>query len=156
MGHGESKETEVTGLSNTSVIVEQGVAKIDVLHTVLLLLLVVLALAETCFVGFRQYQRNMKKKYLERLHALKGQVWGPWVHCFLRKIFVVDEYCQAIDFSLIFIFHFLMFVFVSDHTECGVPKMFDNGIHILSRCIRYLFWLRTDQKSDGRVWDCVM
>lgn len=74
MGGAASKETEVTGLANTNVVVEQGPQKIDMAHTILLMIILILALLELAYIIFRQYQKQMKKKYLERMHTLGGPV----------------------------------------------------------------------------------
>lgn len=46
MGNEQTKESEVAGVSNTNVVVEQAVQKIDMLHTGLLCILIILAILE--------------------------------------------------------------------------------------------------------------
>lgn len=74
MGSESSKEAEVTGQANTNVIVEQGMQKVDVMHTILLVLILILAVLELCYLTFRQYQKQMKRKYLERSSERTGRV----------------------------------------------------------------------------------
>ena len=69
MGGLESKESEVTGQANTNVLVEQNgntIETVDVFHSVVLILLLGILKLQCRYVGLKQYQRRMKKKYLER------------------------------------------------------------------------------------------
>lgn len=72
MGSEESKPTQkgndITGQA-TSIVIEEGLSHIDTWHTILLVCVVVLIGLQCAHIIFRQYQRNMKKKYLERMHA---------------------------------------------------------------------------------------
>lgn len=72
MGTDYSTPAEVAGQANTNVIVEQGMQKVDVFHSILLLVLLVLVAIQTAYLGLRHYQKSLKKKYLER--QLAGRI----------------------------------------------------------------------------------
>lgn len=74
MGHEQSTQAEVAGQANTNVVIEQSVDKIDVFHSVILLMLLGLLVMQSAYLGFRHYQKSMKKKYLERAHTLHHTV----------------------------------------------------------------------------------
>lgn len=73
LGNEPSKESEIAGVANTNVVVEQGMPKVDIWHTVLLIVILLLVVVEIVYLGFRHYQKQMKKKYLEMLHARRVQ-----------------------------------------------------------------------------------
>lgn len=75
MGSESSKEAEVTGQANTNVLVEQGMGdKVDIFHSIVLILLLTILLLQCGYVIFRQYQRKVKRKYLERAHEIRPRV----------------------------------------------------------------------------------
>lgn len=74
MGSGESTPAEVAGQANTNVIVEQEVEKIDVFHTVILVILLIVLVSQSTYMVFRQYQRRLKRKYLDRQRSLPRAV----------------------------------------------------------------------------------
>lgn len=74
MGTEVSKQPDVTGLSNTNVVVEQGMDKVDIAHSILLLIMLALLIMQGSYIVFRQYQRRVKKKYLERMVANRTTV----------------------------------------------------------------------------------
>lgn len=74
MGHEQSTQAEVAGQANTNVVVEQSIEKIDVFHSVILLVLLVLLIAQNAYTAVKHYQKALKKKYLERIHKSNGLV----------------------------------------------------------------------------------
>lgn len=74
MGNEESTPAQVAGQANTNVIVESPVEKIDIFHSVVLLLLLAILVTQVIYVGFRQYQRRMKRKYLERVRDSRAKI----------------------------------------------------------------------------------
>lgn len=66
MGNEPTKQTDVAGVSNTNVVVNEGMEKVDIAHSVLLIVIVVLIIMHLSYTAFRHYQKQMKKKYLER------------------------------------------------------------------------------------------
>ncbi|KAJ6648997.1 hypothetical protein Bhyg_04229 [Pseudolycoriella hygida] len=66
MGHEQSSQAEIAGQANTNIIVEPEVNKIDLFHTIILVLLLVVVATQTGYIIYRQHQRRLKKKYLER------------------------------------------------------------------------------------------
>lgn len=70
MGSQPSTPAEVAGQANTNVIVEQEVEKIDVFHTVILVILLVVLASQSAYMVLRQYQRRLKRKYLDRQRSL--------------------------------------------------------------------------------------
>lgn len=74
MGSEQSVPSEVVGQSNTNVLVEQGMNKVDAFHSVLLILLLALVILQAAYLGFRHHQKMLKKKYLERQRTTRGTV----------------------------------------------------------------------------------
>lgn len=68
MGHEQSSQAEVAGQANTNVIVEQEVNRVDIFHSITLVLLLIIVFTQTAYMVYRQHQRKLKKKYLERIH----------------------------------------------------------------------------------------
>ena len=73
MGNEPSKDSEISRVANTNGVVEQSMPKVDIWHTVLLIVILVLVVIETLYLGFRHYQKQMKKRYMEMLHARRAQ-----------------------------------------------------------------------------------
>lgn len=61
MGNEPSVPSEVVGQSNTNVLVEQGMNKVDAFHSAVLNLLLALVLLQGAYLGFRHYQKMLKK-----------------------------------------------------------------------------------------------
>lgn len=70
MGSESSKQSDVAGQANTNILVEQNDEKrIDIFHSVVLILLLCILVTQCAYFVFRQHQRRMKKRYLERASA---------------------------------------------------------------------------------------
>lgn len=69
MGHEQSSQAEIVGESSNNIVIEQGMEKIDVFHTVVLLMLLGLLITQTGYIAYRQHQRKLKRKYLNRLNT---------------------------------------------------------------------------------------
>lgn len=69
MGHEQSSQAEIAGESNNNIVIEQGMTKVDLFHTTVLLMLLGILILQTGYIGYRQHQRKMKRKYLERSRA---------------------------------------------------------------------------------------
>lgn len=70
MGTSNSKQSEMTGQANNNVVIEQkeeGIDKVDLLHSTILVLLLLMLIMQSTYVLVRQYQRRLKRKYIERL-----------------------------------------------------------------------------------------
>lgn len=63
-----TKTTELNG-HQTSIVVEEGMSRVDSWHTLILLTILGLLLLQTILMGLRMYGRAMKRKYLERSHV---------------------------------------------------------------------------------------
>lgn len=77
MGTDYSKQSEMTGQANNNVVIEQkeeGMDKVDLLHSTILVLLLVMLIMQSTYVLVRQYQRRLKRKYIERLAARMPKV----------------------------------------------------------------------------------
>lgn len=74
MGTEQSSQAEIAGQANTNIVVEQGLAKIDVFHSIILLLLLGLLSMQMGYIIYRQHTRSLKRKYLERARTT-NVVW---------------------------------------------------------------------------------
>lgn len=67
------KGNEVTGQA-TSIVIEEGMSRVDTWHTALLVILTTLVVLQCAYLIFRQYQKTMKKKYMERTRPPRNHV----------------------------------------------------------------------------------
>lgn len=70
----QTQQTEASGLSNTSVVIEQGMGGVDIAHSIMLAVLLVFVLAQVAYLLYRHNQKRLKKKYLERRLADRSVV----------------------------------------------------------------------------------
>lgn len=74
MGSEQSQQAEIAGQANTNVIVEQELDKVDMFHSIVLMVLLVFVVAQTAYLGYRHQQKKLKKKYLERMVTVRSKV----------------------------------------------------------------------------------
>lgn len=67
-----AQKTEVNGQA-TNVIVEEGLSKIDAWHTIILLIMLGLLVAQIGLTIYRMHRRAIKRKYVMRLDALTNK-----------------------------------------------------------------------------------
>lgn len=74
MGNEPSVPTEIAGQSNANVIVEQGGNKVDMMHSILLFVLLVIIILQSGYLAYRHNQKRLKRRYLERQRNTRNGV----------------------------------------------------------------------------------